>query len=80
MTLRAGSYDANLNPDYRGIIRQDGWGWYRCTHRRQHPDPRDARACADAALPALKQRDHTDPKAPMPDGWEVIPNEADHDR
>jgi hypothetical protein len=73
VTLRAGSYDVH-KPDWRGCVRQDGYGWYRCQHHHEHP--RAARACADAALPALKQRDHQDPAAPMPEGWEVIPRPA----
>ena len=73
MTLRAGSYNAS-RPDWRGIIRQDGWGWYRCTHRNHGPD--GARRCAREALPALRTRDHQNPDAPMPDGWEIIPQES----
>jgi hypothetical protein len=71
MTLRAGSYNAR-RPDWRGIIRQDGWGWYRCTHT-SHGAPDAARDCARAALPVLRERDHHNPEAPMPEGWEVIP-------
>jgi len=70
--LRAGSYNANP-PDWRGIIRDDGWGWYRCTHSH-HTDTREARNCARAALPALRERDHQNPDAPMPEGWQVIPD------
>jgi hypothetical protein len=69
MTLRAGSYNAR-QPEWHGIIRQDGWPWYRCTHRN-HGDPRDARDCARAALPALRERDHSNREAPMPEGWVV---------
>ena len=71
--LRAGSYNAT-RPDWRGIIRQDGWGWYRCTHRN-HDGPQAARDCARAALPTLQARDHQNPAAPMPAGWEVIPHD-----
>lgn len=69
MTLRAGSYNAS-EPKWRGVIRQDGWPWYVCIHNDHHK-PSDARACADAALPTLKARDHTDPGAPLPDGWVI---------
>jgi len=57
MTMRAGSYDANLRaPDYRGIIRNDSYGWFRCTHKGEHRSTREARACAARALPAIRQQ------------------------
>jgi len=72
VTLRAGSYNAT-RPDWRGVIRNDGWPWYRCIHTH-HGDPRDARDCARLALPVLLDRDHSDPAAPLPAGWEVYPH------
>jgi hypothetical protein len=69
MTLRAGSYDS-ARPQWRGVIRQEGTPWYICEHK--HKGSRDSRACAAAALPALKARDHQDPQAPLPEGWHVF--------
>lgn len=66
--LRAGSYNAR-EPDWRGVIRDNGWAWYSCTHH--HADQAAATRCARAALPALKARDHQDPAAPLPEGWTV---------
>jgi hypothetical protein len=74
VTLRAGTYNAN-QPSWRGVIRDDGFPWYVCTHRN-HADDRDAKRCAREALPALKNRDHANADAPLPDGWRVyVPGE-----
>ena len=74
MNLRAGSYNAQ-RPVWRGVIRNEGWAWYVCTHNT-HDRPSDARACAQTALPALRVRDHQDPTAPMPEGWVVAHNHS----
>jgi hypothetical protein len=69
MTLRAGSFD-DTTPVWRGVIRHNSFPWYVCTHR-DHPNQREATACARQALPTLKARDHKDPKAPLPEGWRI---------
>jgi hypothetical protein len=70
VTLRAGSYNA-AKPRWRGIIRNDGAPWYGCWHSDHHT-PKEARACADRALPAVKEFVKTDGKTPFPDGWESL--------
>jgi hypothetical protein len=75
MTMRAGSYDANFRPDFRGIIRNDSYGWFRCTHK-DHVSTRQARACATQALPAIRtvvDVEHAKVTGVLPEGWEIIP-------
>jgi len=77
MTMRAGSYDANWHqPDFRGIIRNDGTGWFRCTHKGEHQSTRQARACAAQALPAIREvvdTDNAKVTGKLPEGWEIVP-------
>jgi hypothetical protein len=68
MTLRAGYYDA-AKPDWRGIIRQDSYGWYRCWGHN-HQTSREATKCARDALPGIKALGEGDE---LPLHWEVIP-------
>ena len=70
MALRPGSYNA-ASPDWRGVIRQDGLGWYHCTHR-DHRSQREATACARQAFPAIRDRDPEDPEARLPEGWTIF--------
>jgi hypothetical protein len=72
--LRPGYYDASGPPDFRGIIRNDSYGWYRCTHTTHH-DPRDARTCARQAVARMPEgwSRAADPDGPIPEGYEVIP-------
>lgn len=69
MTLRPGYYDANP-PDYRGILREDSYGWYRCRHKGHTKD--EAKACARAALPVIRALAEDEY---LPSDWEVIPRE-----
>lgn len=77
MTMRAGSYDANLRrPDFRGIIRNDSLGWFRCTHKDMHQSTREARACATQALPAIRAAVDVETATvtgELPEDWEIIP-------
>ena len=61
MTLRAGSYDRSV-PDWKGIIRDDGWPVYECYHR-DHDGNVSARECARKALAYIREHDK------LPDGW-----------
>lgn len=78
MTYRAGSWDANWRvPDFRGVIRRNGTAWYTCTHRDQHMSTRSARACAQAALPLIRQQPGWDDPdgantITLPEGWEIF--------
>ena len=79
MTLRAGSYNAS-RPRLRGVIRDDGDAWYACSH--DHCDRAEARECAKAALPAVKEirlgflqlGAHA---GPLPEGWRVFDRKRD---
>jgi hypothetical protein len=70
MTLRAGSYDANLRaPLWQGCIRNDSYGWYHCTHL-DHQSSRQARACAAIALPEIRAAVNSEAETiTLPPGW-----------
>lgn len=81
MTLRAGSYDAS-RPRLRGVIRDDGDAWYACSH--EHGDRAEARECARAALPAVKEvrpnflkHDPLLIDGLLPEGWRVFDRKRD---
>jgi len=61
MTLRAGSFDAN-KPDWRGVIRENGYPWYVCYHR-DHLSTAEARKCARDAMEWMKENEG------LPEGW-----------
>jgi hypothetical protein len=60
VTMRAGSYDRS-KPDWRGIIRDDGWPVYVCLHTN-HEGREAATKCARGALPKIKD-------GTLPAGW-----------
>jgi hypothetical protein len=70
MTLRAGSYDVNYRrPVWQGVIRDDGTGWYHCTHR-DHGTRRQARDCATRALPEIRATVNSSAETiTLPPGW-----------
>jgi hypothetical protein len=59
--LRAGSFDA-AKPDWRGVIRHEGYPWYVCTHR-DHGGSAEARQCAREALEWMRANDG------LPEKW-----------
>ena len=52
MALRPGSYDATT-PSWRGVIYENSWGIFRCTHK-DHDTQREATRCARAAYAEFK--------------------------
>lgn len=62
MTLRAGSFD-KAEPDWIGMIRDEGLPKYMCTHSREHKNSDAARWCAKKAVEYLKEHNT------LPEGW-----------
>lgn len=60
--VRAGSFDA-AKPDWRGVLRHEGYPWYVCRHIRTHDNASSARECARKAQEWMKDNDG------LPDGW-----------
>jgi hypothetical protein len=65
--MRSGSYNAT-KPDWRGVIYQDSWGVFRCTHR-DHAYQQEATRCARAAYVEHKEMFKADQ---CPPGWEPM--------
>jgi hypothetical protein len=72
MTIRPGYYDAS-RPRLRGVIRNDSYPWYVCTH--DHANQRDAQQCARDAIAVVKEKDPQNKglrTADLPEGWFVF--------
>jgi hypothetical protein len=64
MALRAGSYNSTA-PWWRGVIYEDSWGVWACTHR-DHDVQQDATRCGRNGLAVLKDT------GSVPEGWVAI--------
>jgi len=67
MAIRAGSYDGH-RPWWRGVIYEDSWGIWACTHR-DHEIRSDATRCSRKALAEHRAEFASDEGIP---GWEPI--------
>jgi hypothetical protein len=72
MALRPGSYDRHT-PDWRGVIYENSWGIFRCTHR-DHMYQKDATRCAREAYAEHKALFAADQAPP---GWEPMGRRGD---